>query len=226
VNIAPAVATVKPKAGVRSAAPCSDRACPARRSLSNQAALRALAAHRMISDGGTGPVDAGAQPVAAPTRPPGAGPVPADAGPRQDGGTPAPACPAETITMSGAQCGTRYGAVARYCYGAAASGWWFKESVTNGSGTQCQAGGINQQTTPFQNTGTCIVDDIFDTNGPPSGVSPCTHTTSQTVFAGPTRATVTQCRYDHTQVIAVGPTTPGHGTVTTNVGTASTSCNW
>lgn len=126
--------------------------------------------------------------------------------------------------MINPQCGTNYGAVAKYCYGSPV-GWWYKESVTDAPGTQCQRGGVSQQTTPIQSAG-CLRDEILDTNGPPARVSPCTHTTNQTVFPGPTQATVTQCRYDHTQVITVADTSPGHGTVTTNVGTASASCNW
>jgi hypothetical protein len=149
-------------------------------------------------------------------------PVPMDD--KKDAGT---TCPAETITMSGAQCsGTKYGAVAKYCL-AGVSGWWFKESVVDGTGTQCQSGGgISQTTTPFQNTGGCIKDDIFDTNGPPSKVAPCNHLTKQVVFAGPTQATVEQCKYNHDQIINVSKTGATGGQVTTSAGGVSTQCAW
>jgi len=133
--------------------------------------------------------------------------------------------------MSGAQCGDQYGAVAQYCY-AGATNWWFKEAVTRASGTNCSSRNINQQTQPFQNADTCINDRIFDSNGPPSNVAPCTDTTTQTVFAGPTQADVERCRYPHTQVIRVtatrrdGAGKPTAGKVTTSIGDVSTACDW
>jgi len=137
-------------------------------------------------------------------------------------------CPKETITMSGAKCGTQYGAVARYCYDGAA-GWWFKESVKNGPGPLCQPGNINQTTTPFQSQNPCIADRIFDNNGPPKDVAPCDDTTFQTVFIGPTKDKVEQCQYQHTQVINVTVTkgsNPKSGKVITNAGGTPAECAW
>jgi hypothetical protein len=137
-------------------------------------------------------------------------------------------CPKETITISGAKCGDEYGAVAKYCY-EGASGWWFKEHVKNGPGPLCQSGNIDQTSTPFQSQNPCVADKIFDNNGPPKKVAPCTDTTFQTVFIGPTKDKVEQCQYKHTQVITVTVTkdsNPKSGKVITNAGGASTECAW
>jgi hypothetical protein len=157
------------------------------------------------------------------------GPTPVPTG----SGSAAPACPKEVITMSDPGCGTEYGAKGHYCYGAAYANWWFKESVKNAPGVLCQPGNINQTSKAGQyaDAAGCLTDDISDRNGPPANVAPCTDTTFQTVFAGPTKATVEQCQYKHTQVITVTETAgskPRSGKVTTEAdsGGASTFCNW
>jgi len=134
-------------------------------------------------------------------------------------------CPKETITMSGAKCGKQYGAVATYCYDGAAD-WWFKESVKNGPGPLCQPGNINQTSTPFQSHNPCVGDEIFDNNGPPDKVAPCTDTTFQTVFIGPTKDKVEQCQYKHTQVIEVTATNAKSGKVITTAGGKPADCAW
>ena len=149
------------------------------------------------------------------------------AAPLQTGGG-TTTCPTQTVTMSGARCGSQYGAVGRYCYSGAA-GWWFKENVTNGSPNTCDTSPINQTTTPIQSSTGCVSDLIFDFNGPPSGRAPCTDVTNQTVFTGPTQATVTQCRYNNRQVIQVTETpgaSPRSGKVITSSAGVSTDCNW
>ena len=145
---------------------------------------------------------------------------------------PAPAqtaCPTQSVTMSGAQCGSQYGAVGRYCYNGAA-GWWFKERVTMGSPNTCVPGAsITQTTTPIQSATGCVSDLIFNFNGPPANVAPCTIVTNQTVFTGPTQATVTQCQYNNRQVIQVTETpgsNPRSGKVITSSAGVSTDCNW
>jgi hypothetical protein len=230
------LALVKPQAVRKGRACCADcandtsgKSCPA----------EAGAQQREIADAGAGRPDGGAAPQDAGTSPPDAGAPrpspPPDAGaPRPsappDAGTPpadaGPACPAETITIGGAQCGARYGATAKYCLAGAAN-WWFKESVVNGPPPLCQPGSINQQTTPFQSPTGCVGDAIFDSNGPPATVAPCTDLTNQIVFAGPTQATVNQCQYAHAQLITVtAGATAGHGKVTTDAGGQSTFCNY
>lgn len=145
---------------------------------------------------------------------------------KTDGGTHAATCPTQTVTMSGAACGSDYGAVGRYCY-SGANGWWFKERVTMGSGNTCVPGAtINQTTTPFQASANCVSDAIVDHNGPPSAVAPCRIVTNQTVFAGPTRATVEQCQYSNAQVIEVTRTGTTGGRVTTSSAGVSTHCDW
>jgi hypothetical protein len=136
-------------------------------------------------------------------------------------------CPKETITMSGAKCGPQYGAVATYCYEGAVD-WWFKESIKNGPGSLCQPGNVDQTTTPFQSHDPCIDDEIFNFNGPPKKVAPCTHTTFQTIFMGPTKDKVEQCQYKHAQVIEVAAADAklGKGKVTTTVGGQPTECAW
>jgi hypothetical protein len=144
---------------------------------------------------------------------------------------PAPKCPTETVTMSDAQCDKTYGARAKYCYSDAA-GWWFKESVKNAPGRMCQPGHIGQTTNPIQSSTGCVTDKIFDLNGPPSKVAPCTDKTLQTVFAGPTKATVEQCKYSHEQLIDVTVTkndaksSPTEGKVITSSAGESTDCDW
>ena len=141
---------------------------------------------------------------------------------------PATTCPRETITMGGAECGERYGAIATYCY-EGTTNWWFKEHVENAPGTPCQPGEIKQETNPGQaprNDG-CIRDFIFDTNGPPSAVAPCTDKTFQTVFAGPTKDEVEQCSYHHEQNIQItAAPDKKSGKVITNAGAAPTECDW
>jgi hypothetical protein len=140
-----------------------------------------------------------------------------------------PKCPTQTVTISGAKCGSSYGAVAKYCYsGIKGKGWWFKEKVKNATGTLCQPGTINQTSNPFQSPlDDCVEDAIFDNNGPPSNVAPCTDTTFQTVFIGPTKADVEQCPYKNTQVIKVTAAKDKKSgkVITTSAGVA-TDCAW
>ena len=145
---------------------------------------------------------------------------------KQAGERRSPRCPTQTVTMSRPVCGSDYGAVGRYCY-SGANRWWFKERVTMGSGNTCVPGAtINQRTTPFQASANCVLDDISNHNGPPSAVAPCRIVTNQTVFTGPTRATVEQCQYSNTQVIEVTRTGATGGTVTTSSAGVSTHCDW
>jgi hypothetical protein len=143
--------------------------------------------------------------------------------------TTAPSCPTQTVTMSGARCGAQYGAVGRYCYSGARN-WWFKENVTLGTPNTCVPGAtITQTTTPIQARGNCVSDQIFNFNGPPANVAPCTIVTNQTVYTGPTRSTVTQCQYNNRQVIRVTVTpgsSPRAGKVITSSAGVSTDCNW
>lgn len=161
----------------------------------------------------------------------GAEPLPAtgeEAEPMQGGGG-APTCPTQRVTMGGARCGTQYGALGRYCYGRRARGWWFKERVLNGSPNTCDTSPISQTTTPIQSSTGCVSDEIFDFNGPPSSRAPCTDVTNQTVFAGPTQASVEQCRYSNTQRIDAtvnSGTGPRSGRVTTTSAGVSTRCDW
>jgi hypothetical protein len=139
-------------------------------------------------------------------------------------------CPKETITMSGAECGKKYGAFATYCYEGAVD-WWFKESVKNGPGPLCQPGTINQTSTPFQSHDPCVGDEIFNKNGPPKKVAPCTDTTFQTVFIGPTKDKVEQCQYKHTQVIEATASDAKSGKVMsgkviTTAGGKPAECAW
>ena len=145
---------------------------------------------------------------------------------------PRSACPTQTVTMSAPECGNRYGAVATYCY-SGAEGWWFKEAVSMGATNTCQPGAnIVQQTIPGVSPKAqtnCIDDLIFNVNGPPSRVAPCTIVTNQTVFAGPTEADVEQCQYHNEQIIEVTETpgsNPKSGKVITTSGSVSTECNW
>jgi hypothetical protein len=129
--------------------------------------------------------------------------------------------------MSGAQCGTDYGALGTYCYGDVAKNWWFKEKVENAPGVLCQPGTIKQTTNPIQSVSGCVTDAIFDRNGPPSKVAPCTDTTFQVVFAGPTKAEVEKCQYKNTQIIEVtAAKDKKSGKVITSSTGVSTECTW
>jgi hypothetical protein len=136
-------------------------------------------------------------------------------------------CPPQKVTMSGAKCGEQYGAVGKYCY-KGAKNWWFKENVKNGPSPLCQEGEIDQTTDPIQSSSGCVTDLIFNNNGPPEDVAPCTDTTFQTVFAGPTEAEVEKCQYKNTQVIKVtkNSKTPPSGKVITSSAKKSTECKW
>src|SRR6516225_4446722 len=149
-------------------------------------------------------------------------------------------CFAETITISGAKCGEMYGALAKYCY-ASDKTLWEKESVKDApvrGRQQCETGPIDQVTNPGTSLShdNCWADEIFNQGGPPSKVAPCTDKTKQTVFIGPTKDTVEQCKYSHEQVINVtvtrkdaqGKPTAGKviTTVTTGSAEAKTECDW
>jgi hypothetical protein len=131
--------------------------------------------------------------------------------------------------MSGAECGNKYGALGTYCY-SGADNWWFKESVTIGAPNTCVPGAVIDQTTnPIQASDNCVEDEIFNFNGPPSTVAPCKIVTNQTVFAGPTKATVNQCQYHNEQIIEVTVTpgsNPPSGKVITSSAGISTECAW
>lgn len=130
--------------------------------------------------------------------------------------------PLETITIDDAKRRRKYGARATYCYDGAKN-WWFKEKVTQKSGGCGDEMEIDETTKPFQSPTGCIIDDIFNTNGPPRLVAPCSDVTEQTVFLGPTERDVEHFHFSHTQTIAVAKRTNWHGTVTTSVGDVSTS---
>jgi hypothetical protein len=130
--------------------------------------------------------------------------------------------------MSGAKCGANYGAFGKYCY-PGANGWWFKEKVVLGSPANCVSGGggINQTSTPFQNTGNCVTDDIANTNGPPKKIGACTDVTEQIVFTGPTKAEVEKCQYKNKQIIKITAAKDGKsGKVTTSSAGVETHCDW
>jgi len=145
---------------------------------------------------------------------------------------PAKKCPTQTVTMGRARCGASYGAIGRYCY-SGARGWWFKENVVMGSPNTCDPGtSISQTATPFQTSGNCIEDRIYNINGPPSKVAPCKMVTTQTIFTGPTKGTVEQCEYNNEQIIEVTVTkkdakgNPTAGKVITSSAGVPTKCSW
>jgi hypothetical protein len=154
-----------------------------------------------------------------------------------EGKTPTPketagACPTQSVKMYGAKCGADYGALGDYCY-KGTKNWWFKEEVKSSPGPSCvPSGEIHQMSKPNPHTGDCGTDHIFNHNGPPSKIAPCTDTTFQTIFAGPTEAEVEKCKYENTQVIEVTVTKhdsknkPVAGKVITTSGGKSTECDW
>jgi hypothetical protein len=83
-----------------------------------------------------------------------------------------------------------------------------------------------------QHKGDCGTDHISNHNGPPSRVAPCTDTTFQTIFAGPTEAEVEKCKYQNSQVIDVTVTKrdsnnkPTAGKVIPTSAKRSTDCEW
>ena len=159
-------------------------------------------------------------------------------------------CLAETVTFNYAKCGrAEFGARAKYCYGDDPDQtFWHKEKVTEapvgGRHKSCVTGVPVTQTGEPMNSGdtladmkNCILDDIVVLNVPPSTVAPCTDATNQTVFIGPTKDTVEQCKYSHWQLIAVTVTDkdaqgkPTAGKVITTVQGDSgelktTECDW
>ena len=148
---------------------------------------------------------------------------------------PASVCPTQMVTVSGAQCGAQYGGLGKYCF-SGAQNWWFKERVKSAHGPKCSPGKISQTSDPIQVADGCLTDQIFNLNGPPQNVAPCTDTTYQTVFAGPTKAEVGKCKYSNTQIIEVtrnegdAADQPQAGKVTMISGPAgagvSTYCDW
>jgi hypothetical protein len=125
-------------------------------------------------------------------------------------------CPAQNIQNLQAACGQEYGALVTFCYNPAPY-WWFKENVVSGPG-DCQGGDIDQTTNPFQSVNSCVGDEVLNNNGPAGDHAPCTDTTFQTIFAGPTQPLVEQCPFANTQLIEVTlPTGNPPGAVKTTI---------
>ena len=136
-------------------------------------------------------------------------------------------CPAQSVTMSDAKCYRSYGAIATLHYTTAAKNWWWKEKVVeSGSGRLCQPGPIDQSPDPQQMANWTVRDEILNSNGPPSDRAPCTDTTLQTAFIGPTKEDVERCQYQNTQEISVVSTTPKSGKVITTSNGESIECPW
>ena len=127
------------------------------------------------------------------------------------------ACPAQTIQNLQATCGQEYGALVTFCYNPAPY-WWFKENVVGGPGN-CQGGAIDQTTNPFQSVNSCVGDEVLNNNGPAGNVAPCTDTTYQAIFTGPTQPQVNDCSFANTQLITV---TDGTGNPPSSVKTTIT----
>ena len=111
-------------------------------------------------------------------------------------------CPPQAVQALLPQCGPSYGATLQFTYAGAAN-WWFKERVVQGDPNTCQAGGIDQTTNPFQSPTGIIVDEVYNTNGPPAAVAPCGDQTHQTIYTGPMAATVEHCSFPNGQLIQV-----------------------
>jgi hypothetical protein len=138
-------------------------------------------------------------------------------------------CPTQTVTISDAQCGSSYGAKAKYCYsGIKGKDWWLKERVKNGPGGACAPGRIDETSEPGQSSlDDCVEDEILNDNGPPSSIAPCTETTLQTVFIGPTEGEVEQCKYANKQVIKItAANDKKSGKVITSSQGKEISCDW
>ncbi len=133
-------------------------------------------------------------------------------------------CPQETITAGLPDCGpNKYGAIMNLCW---VCGSWARESVVLGP-SSCPVGGMifRQEALPLQ--GGCYVDEVKNI-GAPQNAGNCSFVTYQTMYVGPTEATVNACPYSNTQTITVNQTTR---TVTTTVqgpigAYATTSCQF
>jgi hypothetical protein len=110
-----------------------------------------------------------------------------------------------------------------------------------GPGPRCDPAPISMSPTPGRSSthDNRFRDQIFNQNGPPSKVAPCSDRTKQTLNVGPTAADVNHCTYDHEQLTEVtvtardGKGTPMAGDVITSVivtapseGRQSTRCKW
>ena len=115
------------------------------------------------------------------------------------------ACPTQSAQAMSPVCGIEYGATIQFTYTGAAN-WWFKERVVSGVPNECQAGDIDQTTTPFQSSTGIIYDEVVNTNGPPATVAPCQDLTHQTIYTGPTQPAVNQCQFPNGQIIQVTST--------------------
>lgn len=132
-------------------------------------------------------------------------------------------CPTQIAIGLSAVCGIDYGGYIMLCY-PGAENWWFVEHVTSGTCT-CSAGPIEYTKDPTQSSSGCLLDEIVNTNGPPTSVGPCSDTTYQTVCCGPTVEKVFCCSYSNTQVISVSSGS-SPGTVTTSSAGTSVKCNY
>ena len=134
------------------------------------------------------------------------------------------------LRMSDAKCFVSYGATATLHYTTAAKKWWWKENVVeveSGSGRRCQSKEpIDQSPDPQQMKDWTVRDEILNSNGPPSDRAPCTDTTLQTAFIGPTKEDVVRCQYQNTQEIKVVSTNSKSGKVITTSNGKSIECDW
>jgi hypothetical protein len=132
--------------------------------------------------------------------------------------------PSENASGCGAVCGTVYGGCIKYCF-PCAQGWWFKEKVSWGAATCSSGGTITQTTDAFLSPNGCMTDTRTNGNGPPQNVGPCSDTTNQTIYCGPTYDTNEQCSFNNTQIITVSSGS-SPGTVTTSSAGAAVSCSY
>lgn len=133
-------------------------------------------------------------------------------------------CPTQTSSGVDAQCGELYGGTILLRY-SGAQNWWFVEHVSAGTCTCTSGCEIGQTGDPVQRPEGYILDVIMNTNGPPTAVGPCSDTTYQTIYCGPTLQKVYCCSYENTQVISVSSGS-SPGTVTTSSAGKSVECSY
>jgi hypothetical protein len=98
------------------------------------------------------------------------------------------------------------------------------EEVTLGTCT-CNAGHLSVTSDPWTDPTGCWTDMIINNNGPPQNVGPCSDTTYQIAYCGPTREKVKQCSYNHAQIITVTSAFSPGFVITSSAG-ASVICEY
>jgi hypothetical protein len=143
-------------------------------------------------------------------------------------------CPSQRSTVpDGTYCNvyvpcigeTGFGGAFTYCFSFCAANWYVSEDLSQGP-NNCGSGVLTGTSPALLDSSGCTPDDCIADSGNPANYVPCTDTRYQTVYIGPSLASLKACDYINTQIISVTSSGGGHGTVQTISFGKSQSCTF